>query len=245
MAARGAGGFGYDPVFVPDGVGGRTFAEMSADEKHAVSHRGRAFRALAAALVEREPGTRHRPVATLRQSAVGDGQTGPVSDALPPQLPPLPPPPPLPPAPVGYDPAPTGRLGPRRRLLRPPALPRRRGGLGHHPDRGRRRRHGQRQHRRAERVDGGGEPGRRLGGVRRLARGGLLPQGPAQSRPRLRPRDPPHRRGVGGARWRRGHRALRPRGPDLAAASPARTPRPTATSSRSIPGCWPGSRCGS
>jgi XTP/dITP diphosphohydrolase len=45
--ARGHGGFGYDPVFAPDGFDGRTFAEMSADEKHAVSHRGRAFRALA------------------------------------------------------------------------------------------------------------------------------------------------------------------------------------------------------
>jgi len=48
---RGEGGFGYDPVFVPDEGDGRTFAEMSADEKHAVSHRGRAFRALAEALV--------------------------------------------------------------------------------------------------------------------------------------------------------------------------------------------------
>ena len=48
--ARGAGGFGYDPVFVPDEGDGRTFAEMNADEKHAVSHRGRAFRALAEAL---------------------------------------------------------------------------------------------------------------------------------------------------------------------------------------------------
>lgn len=45
--ARGEGGFGYDPVFVPDEGDGRTFAEMSAAEKHAVSHRGRAFRALA------------------------------------------------------------------------------------------------------------------------------------------------------------------------------------------------------
>lgn len=48
--ARGESGFGYDPVFVPDGCGGRTFAEMSAGEKHAISHRGRAFRALAEAL---------------------------------------------------------------------------------------------------------------------------------------------------------------------------------------------------
>ncbi|HEY1828079.1 MAG TPA: RdgB/HAM1 family non-canonical purine NTP pyrophosphatase [Acidimicrobiales bacterium] len=44
---RGTAGFGYDPVFVPDDGGGRTFAEMSAEEKHAISHRGRAFRALA------------------------------------------------------------------------------------------------------------------------------------------------------------------------------------------------------
>lgn len=44
---RGAGGFGYDPVFSPVEGDGRTFAEMSAAEKHAVSHRGRAFRTLA------------------------------------------------------------------------------------------------------------------------------------------------------------------------------------------------------
>ena len=46
-AARGDGGFGYDPVFVPLEGDGRTFAEMSADEKHALSHRARAFRTLA------------------------------------------------------------------------------------------------------------------------------------------------------------------------------------------------------
>jgi XTP/dITP diphosphohydrolase len=45
--ACGAGGFGYDPVFVPAEGDGRTFAEMSAAEKHACSHRGRAFRTLA------------------------------------------------------------------------------------------------------------------------------------------------------------------------------------------------------
>ena len=50
LVPRGSAGFGYDPVFVPDGGGGRTFAEMSPEEKQAVSHRGRAFRALAAAL---------------------------------------------------------------------------------------------------------------------------------------------------------------------------------------------------
>lgn len=43
---RGAQGFGYDPVFVPDECGGRTFAELDPAEKHAVSHRGRAFRTL-------------------------------------------------------------------------------------------------------------------------------------------------------------------------------------------------------
>jgi XTP/dITP diphosphohydrolase len=47
---RGTSGFGYDPVFVPLEGDGRTFAEMTPVEKHALSHRGRAFRALAAAL---------------------------------------------------------------------------------------------------------------------------------------------------------------------------------------------------
>ena len=50
-ARRGAGGFGYDAVFIPDEGDGRTFAEMSSAEKHALSHRGRAFRALATALL--------------------------------------------------------------------------------------------------------------------------------------------------------------------------------------------------
>lgn len=47
-AASGAGGFGYDPVFIPDGqdVPERTVGEWTADEKNAVSHRARAFRAL-------------------------------------------------------------------------------------------------------------------------------------------------------------------------------------------------------
>ena len=43
---RGDGGFGYDPIFVPDGET-RTTAEMSPAEKDAISHRGKAFRALA------------------------------------------------------------------------------------------------------------------------------------------------------------------------------------------------------
>jgi XTP/dITP diphosphohydrolase len=52
-APRGENGFGYDPVFVPAGGDGRTFAEMAPAEKDAVSHRGRAFRSLAGLLAER------------------------------------------------------------------------------------------------------------------------------------------------------------------------------------------------
>ena len=50
---RGNGGFGYDPAFVPDDTGPgdeRTMAELSPEEKHAISHRGRAARELARAL---------------------------------------------------------------------------------------------------------------------------------------------------------------------------------------------------
>ena len=43
---RGEGGFGYDPAFVPDDGDGRTMAELSTAEKAAISHRGRAARAL-------------------------------------------------------------------------------------------------------------------------------------------------------------------------------------------------------
>jgi XTP/dITP diphosphohydrolase len=56
---RGSGGFGYDPGFVPDDTGpddGRTMAELSAAEKHAISHRGRAARALAEVLSGRGGG---------------------------------------------------------------------------------------------------------------------------------------------------------------------------------------------
>ena len=49
-APRGEAGFGYDPIFIPDEGDGRTFAEMTAADKHDLSHRGRAFRALAAQL---------------------------------------------------------------------------------------------------------------------------------------------------------------------------------------------------
>ena len=45
-APRGTGGFGYDPIVQPVEGDGRTFAEMTPDEKHAVSHRSRAFRRL-------------------------------------------------------------------------------------------------------------------------------------------------------------------------------------------------------
>ncbi len=47
---RGAGGFGYDPLFLPDETPGRSMAELSADQKNAISHRGRAFRQLPALL---------------------------------------------------------------------------------------------------------------------------------------------------------------------------------------------------
>jgi XTP/dITP diphosphohydrolase len=50
-APRGAAGFGYDPLFVPLGEA-RTVAELSPEEKDAISHRGRAARALSAALRE-------------------------------------------------------------------------------------------------------------------------------------------------------------------------------------------------
>jgi XTP/dITP diphosphohydrolase len=46
-APRGDGGFGYDPIVVPTEGDGRTFAEMTPAEKQAISHRARAFRALA------------------------------------------------------------------------------------------------------------------------------------------------------------------------------------------------------
>jgi XTP/dITP diphosphohydrolase len=43
---RGSGGFGYDPAFIPDDYDdGRTMAELTPGEKHAISHRGRAARA--------------------------------------------------------------------------------------------------------------------------------------------------------------------------------------------------------
>jgi len=51
---HGANGFGYDSIFEPLEGDGRTFAQMSADEKHALSHRGRALRALVTRVKEAE-----------------------------------------------------------------------------------------------------------------------------------------------------------------------------------------------
>lgn len=50
-APRGEGGFGYDPIVAPLDGDGRTFGEMTPEEKHAISHRARAFTALAQVLV--------------------------------------------------------------------------------------------------------------------------------------------------------------------------------------------------
>ena len=49
-AERGDAGFGYDAIFLPDEGHGATFSEMEASAKHAISHRGRAFRELLGAL---------------------------------------------------------------------------------------------------------------------------------------------------------------------------------------------------
>jgi XTP/dITP diphosphohydrolase len=50
---RGDEGFGYDPYFAADELGGRTFGEASREEKETVSHRARAFNSLLVAIAER------------------------------------------------------------------------------------------------------------------------------------------------------------------------------------------------
>ena len=47
LQERGSRGFGYDPLFIARDGGGRTFAEMTIEEKHELSHRGKAFREMA------------------------------------------------------------------------------------------------------------------------------------------------------------------------------------------------------
>ncbi len=51
---HGEQGFGYDPIFAPDGFAGLTFAQMSIDDKNKISHRGKAVRALAHFLNNRQ-----------------------------------------------------------------------------------------------------------------------------------------------------------------------------------------------
>jgi XTP/dITP diphosphohydrolase len=70
---RGTGGFGYDPVFLDEATG-RSFAELTAEEKSERSHRGRAFAALATALGRTLPISLHRaPSDSLRHQ--GEGTT--------------------------------------------------------------------------------------------------------------------------------------------------------------------------
>ena len=61
-SARGTGGFGYDPIFVPVGWD-ETVAELSAEQKDRISHRGRAFRALREALEGSSAPVERRPMA--------------------------------------------------------------------------------------------------------------------------------------------------------------------------------------
>ena len=71
---RGEGGFGYDPAFVPDDFPGdeRTMAELTPDEKDAISHRGRAARALVLSLLQAEEAA--RPASPLRSLLGGLGE---------------------------------------------------------------------------------------------------------------------------------------------------------------------------
>ncbi|MEL6344054.1 MAG: RdgB/HAM1 family non-canonical purine NTP pyrophosphatase [Myxococcota bacterium] len=52
LEPRGDGGFGYDPLFLPEDTPGKTMAELSAAEKNAISHRGRAFAQLPQTLAD-------------------------------------------------------------------------------------------------------------------------------------------------------------------------------------------------
>jgi XTP/dITP diphosphohydrolase len=75
---RGEGGFGYDPAFVPDDYPGdeRTMAELTPEEKDAISHRGRAARALVLSLLQAEEAA--RPASPLRSllGGFGEGRRG-------------------------------------------------------------------------------------------------------------------------------------------------------------------------
>jgi XTP/dITP diphosphohydrolase len=70
-ASRGERGFGYDPVFIPDAGDGRTFAELTATEKDACSHRGAAFRTLGEGLAILERAGHLDPPATAGGSGAG------------------------------------------------------------------------------------------------------------------------------------------------------------------------------
>jgi XTP/dITP diphosphohydrolase len=71
---RGEAGFGYDPAFVPDDYPGdeRTMAELTPEEKDAISHRGRAARALVLSLLQAEEAA--RPASPLRSLLGGFGE---------------------------------------------------------------------------------------------------------------------------------------------------------------------------
>jgi XTP/dITP diphosphohydrolase len=76
---RGSGGFGYDPAFVPDDYSdGRTMAELTPEEKDAISHRGRAARALRDELLGGEVAERRMrgPLAGLLRGAAARRREG-------------------------------------------------------------------------------------------------------------------------------------------------------------------------